>query len=253
MILCDRERFDDACRRVSSGGRLLKGIGTRGEKSVHAVLKNYFEPYQDSQEQKIGGYIADIVGEDGIIEIQTGQFSRLKEKLGAFLPLSAVTVVYPVYVNKTIVTADGETGEIKNRRRSPLKGSAYDIFYELFPIAEFLTHGNLSFAVMLLECDEYRVPPQALGKKKNRRGRLSVYDRVPTALLDEIRIDRPDDWQKLIPCLFESDFTSADLAGSAGISRQTASAALNALYKGSVVLRTGKTGNAYTYRFYGEG
>ena len=249
-MICDKLKFAEACRRVNSGGRLIKGIGTKGEKTVHAVLKNYFEPYQDSQEQKIGGYVADIVGENGIIEIQTGQFSRLKEKLHAFLSVSAVTVVYPVYVNKVIVTVNGETGEIKSRRRCPIKGSPYDIFTELFPIAEFLTHDSLSFVIMLLECEEYRIPPEAIGKKKNRRGRLSVYDRVPTALLDEIHIDRPEDWQKLIPCLFEEDYTTADLAEKAGISRQTASAALAALNRGSVVVRTGKKGNAYTYRFY---
>ena len=65
-MICDRLRFEEACLHVNNGGRLIKGIGTKREKTVHAVLKNYFEPFHDSQEQKIGGYIADIVGENGI-------------------------------------------------------------------------------------------------------------------------------------------------------------------------------------------
>lgn len=250
-MICDKLRFDEACRRVNSGGRLIKGIGTKGERTVHAVLKNYFEPYQDSQEQKIGGYVADIVGEDGIIEIQTSQFSHLKEKLAAFLSVSRVTVVYPVYAKKKIVAIDGESGEIKSRRTSSLKETPYGIFRELFPIAQFLTHENLSFVIVVLECEEYRIPPESIGKKKNRRGRLSVYDRIPTALVDEIHISCPEDWEILVPCLFDEDYTTADLAERADIPRETAAMTLSALNRGGVVTRTGKKGNAFTYRFSG--
>ena len=84
--MIDRLMFETACRTVTSGGRLQKGIGTKSERSVHAVLKNYFEPYHDSQEQKVGSYIADIVGESGIIEIQTASFSHLRESLLSFCP-----------------------------------------------------------------------------------------------------------------------------------------------------------------------
>lgn len=248
--MIDRLRFETACRTVTSGGRLQKGIGTKSERSVHAVLKNYFEPYHDSQEQKVCSYIADIVGESGIIEIQTASFSHLRGKLAEFLPISRVTVVYPVYVKKVIVTLDGDTGEVKSRRTSPLKGSAYDIFTELFPISEFLLHENLSFTIMLLEADELRIPPESIGRKKNRRGRLSVCDRIPTALIDEVNITCPEDWQKLIPCLMDEDYTTADLAAAANIPRQTAQLALSALQRGGVAVRTGKKGHSYTYRFY---
>lgn len=252
LTVCDRIRFDEACRRVDSGGRLIKGIGTMSEKSVHAVLKNYFEPHMDSQEQQIGGYVADIVGEDGIIEIQTGNFSHLRDKLAAFLPCAKVTVVYPVYVKKRIITIDGETGEVKSRRTSPLKETPYDFFKEVFPIAEFMRDRNLSFVLMLIECDEYRIPPECIGRKKNRRGRLSVMDRMPTALADEIRIDSPADWERLVPCFYEKDFTTADLAECAGIPRSDAQVALSALFRGGILERTGKKGGAYTYKYVSE-
>lgn len=243
-------KFEEACRTVYSGGRLIKGIGTKCEKSVHAVLKNYYEPFHDSQEQKIGGYIADIVGENGIIEIQTGHFSSLGEKLKAFLTVSRVTVVFPVFTKKRIITLDGETGEVKSRRTSPLRETAYEIFPNLFPISKFLTDENLSFIITLLEADELRIPPESVGRKKRRRSRLSVIDRVPTALKGEININSSRDWEQLIPCLFDEDYTTEDLANSAGISRETAQTALSALFRGGVVTRTGKKGNAYTYRFH---
>lgn len=249
--ICDRERFEAACRLISSGGRLKSGIGTMGEGSVHAVLKNYFEPSQDSQELKVGGYVADIVGEDGIIEIQTGHFSGLKDKLGAFLPAARVTVVYPVYAKKRIVTVDRE-GEAGKPRTSPLKETPYELFRELFPIAMYLSHPGLRFIIMSLECTEYRTDPEFIGRRKNRRGRFTVLDRMPAALIDEIRISDPTGWQQLIPCIMEKDFTTADLADCGNIPRQTAQMALSALHRGNILLRTGKKGNACTYRFNHE-
>ncbi|MGN0667347.1 MAG: hypothetical protein ACI4KF_12585 [Huintestinicola sp.] len=244
----DKLRFHDAKSFVLAGNKLTGGIGTESEGTVHAVLKNYFEPSIDSQEQKLGGYIADIIGENGIIEIQTCAFGNLKEKLRAFLPLAHVTVVYPVYVKKTIVTLEVETGEIKSRRKSPLKGSPYEIFGEIFPIAEFLTDPNLSLVIMLLEAEEYRIPPESIGRKKRRRNRLSVCERIPTELVGEVRIDNASDWEKLIPCLWEESFTTRSLAAAAGISEDTARLALSALYRGKVVDRIGKDGRMYAYK-----
>ena len=115
----DKERFYNALRTVTTGEHIRAGIGTYGEKTVHAVLKNYFEPYPDSHERKIGGYVADIVGEDGIIEIQTGSFERLRKKLEAFLAVRRVTVVYPIPRKKWLIRIDPKTGEQGKKRKSP--------------------------------------------------------------------------------------------------------------------------------------
>ena len=66
----DKELFINACK----SDKCKKGIGTLSEKTLHSVLKNYFEPFSENHEIKIGNYVADIVGENGIIEIQTRQF-----------------------------------------------------------------------------------------------------------------------------------------------------------------------------------
>ncbi len=97
--------------------------------------------------------------------------------------------------------------------------------------------------------DVYRIASESVGLNKGRWNRLSVIDRVPTAIVDEVSIDSPRDWEKLIPCLFDENYTTESLAKAAGISRETASVALSALFRGGVVERTGKKGNAYTYRF----
>lgn len=57
----------------------------------------------------MGRYFADIRNEDGIIEIQTRALYRLKPKLDAFLPLDAVTVVYPIAAVKRLSWLDPKT------------------------------------------------------------------------------------------------------------------------------------------------
>ena len=89
----NEETFKQACRRVRDGNQQALGIGTLGEKTLHAVLKYGYEPQEENHETKIGGYVADIVGENGIIEIQTQGFDRLRKKLSAFLEVCDVTAV----------------------------------------------------------------------------------------------------------------------------------------------------------------
>ncbi len=48
------------------------------------------------QEIPVAGYIADIFTGEEIIEIQTGNFNKMRDKLNTFLPQYPVTIVYPV-------------------------------------------------------------------------------------------------------------------------------------------------------------
>ena len=61
--MIDTERFlqarQEALGRVGGAG----GIGTLSEKALHAALKSYYEPDFESREVKVGGFVADIVGE----------------------------------------------------------------------------------------------------------------------------------------------------------------------------------------------
>lgn len=84
-------------------------IGSVSEGSLHHFLKFYFEPDADLHEVGVGRYFADIRNEDGILEIQTRALYRLKPKLDAFLPLDAVTVVYPVAAVKRLSWLDPDT------------------------------------------------------------------------------------------------------------------------------------------------
>ena len=131
-----REDFLRAMEAASARPR--EGIGRMGEKSVHAVLKYALEPHEENHEIPLGGYVADICGESGVVEIQTRELWRLKDKLAAFLEYCPVTVVHPIYTTEWIVRLDPETGEV-SRRKSPRKQTPFDVLGELAPLREFLS------------------------------------------------------------------------------------------------------------------
>ena len=56
----NKQQFREICDEVVSGIRTENGVGTLQEKTIHAVLKNFYEPDRSKQEQKVSGFIADI-------------------------------------------------------------------------------------------------------------------------------------------------------------------------------------------------
>ena len=117
----DNLKFRQACDKIIREERARNGIGTLGEKTLHAVLKAYLEEDMNYHEIKVGGYYADICRAHDIIEIQTAGFNRLRDKLNAFLPDYRVTVVYPIPQIKYLSWIDEESGEIteKESKRDP--------------------------------------------------------------------------------------------------------------------------------------
>lgn len=237
----DKQRFINALNDVQSGERKQNGIGTLHEKTMHAVLKKYFEPYSDNHETKIGDYVADIVGEHGIIEIQTGSFERLNKKLAAFLEYARTTVVYPVSVSNVICRID-ENGEII-RRKSPVKGNVLTLFDELYKISAHLKNERLRICVMLLKTEEYR---KVCSRKQSRKGFMRL-ERVPTELVDEIYIDCPSGFAAFLPDNLTPPYTCAEYAAAMSIDQNTARLILYTFTKANIIRRCGKRGNAYLY------
>ena len=56
-------------------------IGTLNENPLHAALKAWYARPGDRIEVPVDGFIVDIVRDDLLVEIQTGNFSAVKEKL----------------------------------------------------------------------------------------------------------------------------------------------------------------------------
>lgn len=235
----DRQRFAEAI--ALAGERQRGGIGTLGEKTLHAALKYYFEPYAPGHEVKLGGFVADAVGEQGIIEIQTQGFWRLRKKLNAFLPVAPVTVVYPVPAIRWVRRINPETGETAGRRKSPKRSGPCALLPELYGIKSLLHHPNLTFHILLLEVEDLR--PQ--GERGRSGGRI---DRIPLALLDEAVIRTPQDYELFLPEALPPLFTSRDYQQQSRLPLSGAQAALGVLHEMGVLERTGRRGRSWEYR-----
>ena len=240
----DQKAFEDAKKRIIGVDRQRLGIGTLSEKTVHAILKNYYEPDEDKQEIPIENYVADIYADGEIIEIQTRQLNKLRGKLTAFLPLYPVTVVYPIPREKWLIWIDEESGELSNKRKSPVKGNPYLAFPELYKIKMFLKDPNLRLRLLLLDIEEYRL---LNGWSKDKKKGSSRFDRIPVALAEEIEIDCLKDYMQFVPYELEGSFTSKEFAKAAHIPVPLAQTVLNILYHVGTVTRVGKEGSQYLY------
>ncbi len=242
--MMDKQLFSNALDEVIGQVQGTNGIGTLAEKTVHSVLKAYYSPYTSDQEVKVGGFVADIYTESGIIEIQTRNFNKLRRKLNAFLQLAPVTIVYPIHNIKWIRWINPQTGEISPPRKSPKPGTPYMIFPELYSIKDFLLNPNLHLKIVMLNLEEYRYLD---GWSKDKKKGSSRCDRIPTELVREISICSREDYNLLIPEGLPAEFTSMDFKKTSGLSRGNAQTALNILYYIGVVDRIGKKGHSYLY------
>ncbi len=240
----DKTRFLLSCQKVMGEERKDRGIGTLGEKTLHAVLKTYFDPGGEHQEIPMGPYVADICNNEGFFEIQTQGFHRLRDKLAFFLKKAPVTVIYPVPAVKWLIWLD-QDGSAASRRKSPKRAGPFEILPELYKIKPLLNKEGLFFCIVLVELEEYRLKN---GWSQDGKRGSTRFERLPINLLDEIWIRGPADYRKLIPELLPEEFTVKEFAKAAGLSVNKASVAVNVLFSVNALQRTGKIKNAYLYR-----
>lgn len=237
-------RFEKAREKIIGADRQRIGIGTLSEKTLHAILKNFYEPDEDRHEIPIDRFVADIYTGEEIIEIQTGQFNRMREKLKCFLGEYPVTIVYPVAYQKWLHWIDEETGEVSAGRKSPKKGSEYAAFVELYRIKMFLKDPNLKIKIIMLDMDEYKV---LNGWGKQKKNNASKYDRIPNRFVEELCIERKEDYLQFLPMSLPEQFTTKEFAKITKCGAQLAGVTLNLLNYLEVVKRVGKRGNAFLY------
>lgn len=235
----DKERFRRLADEVLREQRQAMGIGTLSERSVHAVLKRYYGN-EAGIELPLAGFIADVLTDKKVIEIQTRNLRLLSRKLHAFLPLMPVTLVHPVAMRHRVVRIDLATGEIEKPKTLPRKGTVYEAFVELSSIRSLLSHPGLTVLIPLLIVDDIRV------KKPNLKASKLV-DRVPSDFVDEIEFSSKADYAKWIPEALEEPFTSESFSKAARIPRQFAQSFLLIADELQIVKRIGKTGNAWLY------
>lgn len=244
-IEVDRCRFNKVVDQNYDTEKILQGIGTLGEKTIHEVVKNFYCNNPVFQEIKIGRYVADIAMGNQIVEIQNGNFNKLRGKLTAFLPKYEVLVVYPIPVEKKIYWLDPENLHLSTGHKSPKKGNAYDAFLQLYRIKPFLNNPNLHFHFFLLDMDEFRM---LNGWSADKKRGSSRYDRLPGQLQKIVKVERLSHYEQFFPDSLPTIFTSEHLAKTCRISKKLAQYCLLISKDLKIVEENGKIGRYIGYK-----
>ena len=219
-------------------------IGLLKEKTLHTVVKDFFAPDDSCKEIPVNHYVADICYGDQIIEIQNGNFYKMRDKLLSFLPDYQVTVVYPMPYHKWTLWIDPESGELSKRNRSPVAASPFRAFKEIYRIKTFLNHPHLKIILLMIDFEEYRMLD---GWSSNRKRGSHRHDRIPLILEAEYVLDTPADYCALIPDMLPEPFTAKELAKEVKIPASLGSTVMNIMLGTGAVLKEGQQGRAYTY------
>jgi hypothetical protein len=224
---------------------VAKSIGTRFESSLHRDLKFRYAGKDGQTEAEVGGFVADGISAEGeFIEVQTGSFGPLKKKVQSLALLGKVRIIHPIIINKYIEVFDKD-GKRKYRRKSPRKGSQWDIFNALIHAPELPLVNGLVIELVLIDAVETRISD---GKGSWRRKGVSINDRKLLSFHERIIFNKPADYFRFIPFKRHEEFTSHLLSEREGIPADMAREALYVLTKIGVVERVGKQRNLLVYR-----
>jgi hypothetical protein len=214
------------------------------ECSLHSEIKKAYSLPGDQFEVKLGNYIVDILRGNLVIEVQTKNFSVLKEKLQVLKENHRVRLVYPLPEKKWIthITKDHR---VLNTRKSLKKGRLTDLFRELVMIPDIIREENFSLEVLLIDEEEVRCDD---GKGSWRRRGVSIKDRKLLKVKDRILFQTKADYLKILPESLNEDFTNRELAKLAKISVRNARQITYCLKKGGVIGLAGKKGRELVFQ-----
>lgn len=192
-------------------------MATYNESSLHEQLKSFYliqtegkaEVYQDN-------HIYDVISKDGIIiEIQTKNISKLKNKISDVLNKNKkIKIVTPVITRKTIITTD-ETGNQISKKTSPKKETIYDTLKELTGIYKYLLNTNFSIDFVFITLIEHRVKTTEKVQSKNKKRRFKRdWIKVNKSLEEIIKIKTfktKSDYLTLLPLDLPQNFSSREV------------------------------------------
>ena len=223
------------------------GIGTYNEKRFHRIFKRFVSDDASCYEVKIGNYVADVLCDGHITEIQTASFSKLAPKIKYYLEETdhTVSVVIPLICHKRIIRADKKTGEIMYTRTSPQKAGLTDALDHLYYLREYLYNPRLMIHMVLISAEEYRY------SERMRYRREGAYDRDlrPVDIKEEIVLRGAKDYLRFLPQdLRGGEFDTAAYSKNTGLRGRRMYSALNVLTALGILVRR-REGKKYFYTF----
>jgi hypothetical protein len=223
----------------------MKGIGTESESKLHRALKFHYAGEGGQTEIPLKGYVCDGINEAGeYIEVQTGSFKPLLVKVKKITEAGPVRIIHPIIVTKYIELFDVR-GTLLSRRKSPRKGTPWDLFKVLVYAPDLPELPGLTIELALVEASEQRVQD---GQGSWRRRGVSITGRELLAHHSSISLTGLGDYRRFVPFQANETFTAHSLGDKAGINPALARKTLYVLTRLSITSRIGKDGHAWVYR-----
>lgn len=219
-------------------------IGTMRERSLHAALKEWYARPGDLFEQEVEGFLVDIVRGDLLIEIQTRNFSAVKDKMMRLTAARRVRLVHPIAQERWIVRLATDGLALLGRRKSPKRGTLMQVFAELVSFPELMASPNFSLHVLFIQEEEVRRDD---GRWKGRRRHWSVFDRRLIEVLYGLLFETPEDFRRFVPRSLTGPFTTSELAKATGEPPHVARKVAYCLRGMGAIKVVGKSGNSLLY------
>jgi len=230
--------------RCSLQGTEHRSVPCR-ESSLHRSLKFRYSGSGGETETLAGSYVCDGRTSEGeLIEVQTGSFGPLKEKVKKLTKTGKLRIIHPIIVQKYIELYDVK-GRLLHRRKSPRKGSSWDLFKALIYGPELPLLKNLSIELALIDIIEKRIDD---GKGSWRRKGVSISDHILSAYHNSIVLKSLRDYRQFVPYTKKELFTVRDFGKKAGVNPTLARKVLYTLTKMGIIEQAGKQGRANIYK-----
>lgn len=223
----------------------MTSIGELNERSLHRALKERYAVAGSETEQVIDGFVTDVVAGGRIVEIQTGSFGPLRNKLTRLLDAHPVTLVHPIARDRYLVRVSDDPALPPTRRRSPKHGSVFDVFSALVSIPSLLAHPNLTLEVVMTVEEEVRAPRERRGRWRRDWSRI---DRRLVDVVETHTIASMADLFTLLDASLPETFTTIDIASAMQSTRSLAQQAAYCFREGGATKICGKDGKALVYR-----
>ncbi len=214
------------------------------ESSLHEAVKNWYSQPGDLHEQWVDSYVVDVVRDEMLIEIQTGNFSAIKDKIMNLIAKHHLRLVLPVAKQKWIIKLGSGDRALLSKRKSPKKGRVEDVFDELVYLPKLINDSNFSLEVLLIHSEEVLIND---GRGSWKRRKWSVLDRHLLKVVDNVMFNSPSDFLELIPKNLSLPFTVVELAKELKLRVSLAQKMAYCLRKMNVIKLVGKQGRAFLY------
>lgn len=242
------------------------GIGTLGEKQMHAAIKKFICPDEicheipldtgarageigeDGKKIKRRKFVADILKNGNVYEIQTGALPPLTEKIKWILENTDhnVTVIHPIAETKWVNVLNSKN-ELENRYRSPVKGKLNDIAPELYAIKDFVNSPRFSLVILFMEAEQYM---KSAAKNGRSRKKHKKYELIPINLLRAHIFSSLEDYKIFIPDSLDGAFTVKDFSSASKIRGMDAYYTVHTLVDMGLLEQCGKIGRAAAFKKY---